>query len=237
MKIRILAAALVLAFSSVASATEIAVWNFNDATDSNSTFAGEVVAMLTVDKGAGILTTNVVEANIRDFAGSVINASTGDVAGQAISFQGGDLGTSLSPVNNGRNFTVQVSTLGLEDIIVSMAVRRTASGFNNLAVEYSTDNMVFAAFGNIVPTDAPITAAGALQTIDLSAIAAVENVASLYVRFTMTGASTATGNIRLDNLRVEGTEIPTSVVPEPTTIASAALGFVAFVVARRRRAA
>ena len=71
----LLAAALtILIGPTVAHADEIAVWNFND----ND---------LSVDHGAGTLTTNLVPANVVFFSGSSLNARQGDAAGNALSLQ------------------------------------------------------------------------------------------------------------------------------------------------------
>ncbi|MDX2037621.1 MAG: PEP-CTERM sorting domain-containing protein [Isosphaeraceae bacterium] len=230
MKIRFLAAALGIACASAASATEIAVWNFNDASGNSSTTPQEITDMLTVDRGVGLMTTSFGASDIRDVTGSLINASGGDAAGQAITFR-----SRLSEEVVIRDFTIQVSTLGLEDIIILMAMSRGSfGGIETVQVDISTDNATFSPAGVIEPTVLSLTSIAALQTLELSSFPAAENVATLFVRFTPIGDS---GIITLDNLRVVGTSIPTTVVPEPTTIAPAVLGFAAFVVARRRRRA
>src|SRR6185295_1865009 len=102
-----------LAASQAANADELAVWNFNDSD-------------LNVDHGSGTFTSNINVANILFAAGTTTNARQGDPAGQALSLQGGT-GTA----NNGRNITLNVSTVGFSNIVVSFATQGTSTGFNS----------------------------------------------------------------------------------------------------------
>src|SRR5688572_13399455 len=110
-------------------ATEIAIWNFNDSD-------------LAVDRGSGVLTSNLNLLNILFAAGTSNNARLGDAAGQALSLQGGT-GTA----NNGRNITFSVSTVGFSNIIVSFATQGTSTGFNSNQLQYSLDGVNFTDFG------------------------------------------------------------------------------------------
>src|SRR5689334_1557476 len=94
--------------SAGAQANEIAIWNFNDSN-------------LVVDHGAGLLTTDIIAANVLFAAGTTNNARLADAAGQALSLQGGS-GTA----NNGRNLTFNVSTVGFSNIVVSFATQGTS---------------------------------------------------------------------------------------------------------------
>src|ERR1044071_9345544 len=101
----ICAVLLFFAASQAANADELAVWNFNDSD-------------LNVDHGSGTFTSNFNPANILFAAGTTNNARQGDAAGQALSLQGG-----ASTANNGRNITLNVSTAGFSNIIVSFATQ------------------------------------------------------------------------------------------------------------------
>src|ERR1041385_829181 len=126
----ICAVLLLLAASHAAFADELAVWNFNDSN-------------LNADHGTGTLTSNINAANILFAAGTTTNARQGDIAGQALSLQGG-----TGSVNNGRNLTFNVSTLGFANIIVSFATQGTSTGFNNNQFQYSLDGINFIDFGS-----------------------------------------------------------------------------------------
>ena len=105
---------LIFAAPLTVRADEVAIWNFNDSD-------------LNVDHGSGSLTTNFNLANVVfTLGGSSINARLGDLAGQSVTLQGG-----TGNVNNGRNLTFSLNTLGYSNIIVTFASQGTSTGFNS----------------------------------------------------------------------------------------------------------
>ena len=195
-----LAFALLLVFtaSQAALADELAIWNFNDSD-------------LNVDHGSGTLTSNLNVANILFAAGTTNNARQGDPAGQALSLQGG-----TGNANNGRNLTFNVSTVGFANIVVSFATQGTSTGFNSNQFQYSLDGINFIDFGS------PYTPAAAFGTLPLvftlTAIAGLNNNPNAAFRIVFNGATTSTGNNRIDNIVVEGTSTTAATIPEPTTV-------------------
>ena len=176
-------------------ATEIVVWNFNDSN-------------LVADHGSGLLTSNINLINILFAAGTGNNARLGDAAGQALSLQGGT-GTA----NNGRNLTFSVSTVGFSNIIVSFATQGTSTGFNSNQFQYSLDGAVFIDFG---PPYTPASTFGAVPVVfDLTSIPGLNNNPNAAFRIVFNGATSSTGNNRIDNIVVEGTN---ATIPEPTTM-------------------
>jgi len=190
-------ALIFLAAAKAANADELAVWSFNDSD-------------LNVDHGSGTLTSNLNVANILFAAGTTTNARQGDPAGQALSLQGGT-GTA----NNGRNLTLNVSTLGFSNIVVSFATQGTSTGFNSNQFQYSTDGVTFIDFS---PPYTPATAFGAVPLVfTLAAIVGLNNNPNAAFRIVFNGASSSTGNNRIDNIVVEGTSTASATIPEPTT--------------------
>jgi len=188
-----------LAASQSARADELAVWNFNDSN-------------LNVDRGNGTLTSNIIAANILFAAGTTNNARLGDLAGQALSLQGG-----TGTVNNGRNLTFNVSTLGFSDIVVSFATQGTSTGFNSNQFQYSLDGLNFIDFGSPY---VPLSAFGSVPVVfTLSSILGLNNNPNAAFRIVFNGASSATGTNRIDNFVVDGTgsTIPDS-IPEPMSV-------------------
>ncbi len=188
---------LFLLSASPAHADEIAIWNFNDSD-------------LNVDHGSGTLTTNFNLTNVVfTLGGSTINARLGDVAGQSVTLQGG-----TGNANNGRNLTFNVSTTGFSNIVFTFASQGTSTGFTSNQVQYSLDGVTFINFG--APYTPPISFA--LFTFDLSSIAALNNNPNAAFRIVFNGATSASGNNRLDNVCFEGTPVPLTTVPEPASI-------------------
>jgi hypothetical protein len=176
------------------NADEIAVWNFNDSD-------------LVVDHGVGTLTSNIVVTNIQFGAGTTNNARLGDLAGQALSLQGGT-GTT----NNGRNITINVSTVGFANIVFSFATQGTGTGFNSNQLQYSLDGINFIDFGSPY---VPAAAFGSVPIVfTLTSIVGLNNNPNAAFRIVFNGATSSTGNNRIDNVVVEGTS---TTIPEPTT--------------------
>lgn len=193
----ICAVLIFLAASKAANADELAVWNFNDSD-------------LNVDHGSGTLTSSLNVVNILFAAGTTTNARQGDPAGQALSLQGG-----TANANNGRNLTLAVSTAGFANIVVSFATQGTSTGFNSNQFQYSTDGVSFVDFS---APYTPATAFGAVPLVfSLAAITGLNNNPNAAFRIVFNGASSSTGNNRIDNIVVEGTSTATATIPEPTT--------------------
>ncbi len=188
--------------SQQAHADEIAIWNFNDSD-------------LVVDHGTGTLATNFNLVNVLfTLGGTSTNARQGDVAGQSVTLQGG-----TSNTNNGRVLNLNVSTVGFNNITISFATQRTSSGFNSNQFQYSLDGVTFVNFG--APYTPPLTFG--LVTFDLSGIASLNDNANAAFRIVFNGATSSSGNNRIDNLVVEGQSITTT-VPEPASILLLSLG-------------
>ena len=213
----ICAALIFFAASLAARADELAIWNFNDSD-------------LNVDHGSGTLTSTINAVNILFAAGTTNNARLGDPAGQALSLQGG-----TGNANNGRNITFNVSTVGFTNIVVSFATQGTSTGFNNNQFQYSLDGINFIDFG---PPYAPATAFGTLPLVfSLAAIAGLDNNPDAAFRIVFNGATSSTGNNRIDNVVVEGTSVTSETIPEPTTALLLLSGLGGFYKLRRKRKA
>lgn len=213
-----------LALAPAYAQTVMSYFNFNNLTDPAAPGSNPMNA----DFGNGTLTTNFEAANVLNFGGTTINAEFSDVSGRALALQGG-----LNGVNNGRFVTLQVNTTGWYDLKLSYATQRTATGFNNNQLSYSTDGTNFTNFG--AAYDPSLSTVGfAAQSFDLSSLNGLENKSSVFLRVMFDGATTTSGNNRIDNLKLTA-----GVVPGPSSLAVFAFGGIAPAMAllRRRRIA
>jgi hypothetical protein len=172
-------------------------------------------------------------------------------AGSAVGFHDSSATTWSSPVGNGsprswssNNWSVgdyyqfQVSTLGLQDIMVSWHQTGSNTGPRDFWFQYSTDGTNFTDHLSYSITNDSWSSLGApkpesIYSADLSAVSALENQAAVYFRITqrtttsITGATVAPGGTgRVDNFHVTG-------IPEPASLGLLVLGGLAMM--RRRR--
>ena len=206
---------LLVAPAPVALADELAVWNFNDSN-------------LNVDHGSGTLSSTFNAVNVVFGAGTTNNARLGDSAGQALSLQGGT-GTA----NNGRHITFNVSTLGFTNIVVSFATLGTSTGFNSNQFQYSLDGTTFINFG---PPYIPAATFGAVPLVfSLAGIAGLNDNPNAAFRIVFNGATSSTGNNRIDNIVVEGEAV--TGVPEPASMILLLSGLTGLYGVRKRKRA
>jgi hypothetical protein len=201
----------------------IAAWNFNDAI--SGTTGGELE--FSVDRGSGAMSSDFIPSNIGNAAGSTSNLEDGDPAGQALRLS--------SYANNERNLTWMVSTAGYDSIGVSFAVQRTSTGFNDNQFLYSINSGdSWTSFGDSFNPSTSF----AIQSFDLSGILGLNDNSEAGFRILFGGATSSTGNNRIDNLIVMGNPasapVPTP-VPEPSTIALTTAGLASAFVAGKRK--
>ena len=163
--------------------------------------------------------TSPSNGNYGSFGGTTVNAQGGDVAGGSFSV----VGTN----GNGSSLTLQMNTTGWQNIRVIDVFRRTGTGYNDIDIDVSSDG------GNswnvvVANLDAPSSGFPAAPNVDEFLPASANNNSDVRLRFTFNGATTASGNMRMDNLTVYA-----DAVPEPASMIALGAGLLAL--ARRRR--
>ena len=125
--------------------------------------------------------------------GSAINALNGEAAGQ-------DLAT-INNSANGKSIVFHFSTLGFQQVNVSMATRRSGQGFNSTVWSYSTDGENFTVItgASTVPSTASTYE---LHSVDLAGITDVNDQANVYLKCTYDGAQSASASFRIDNVQI-----------------------------------
>ncbi len=126
--------------------------------------------------------------------GTDLNAEVGTVAG-----------LGLRPRNpaNTRELIIVAPSTGYEDLELSWAVQRSSAGAAQEEVSFSVDGgTTWVPVGGVIA----VSEAWEVQTIDLAAFATTDDRPGLRFRilFTGLGADGASGNHRLDNLKITG---------------------------------
>ncbi len=114
---------------------------------------------------------------------------------------------ALSPTNsanNGKSIVIKTSTTGYKSIKFSYYTRGTSTGFSSQLWEYSTTGTSWTTITTITGTN--VTSFSQKTVLD-GTNTAFDNLSTLYLRVTLTGASSATGNNRFDNFVIEGTDV------------------------------
>lgn len=160
---------------------------------------------------AGTL-TSPTDGTYGSFAGTTLNARGGAVAGGSFVVVGSSA--------NGATLTLQFNSTGWQNLVLMGAMRNTGTGFNDIDIDLSTDGG--SSWSSVINNVAPLGTSYALN-VNTGLGAGATNQSDVRVRWTFNGATNASGNMRLDNVTIEGDEL----VPEPASMTVLGLGLVA----------
>jgi hypothetical protein len=240
---KIVSLSVVLAVFSlaVAKADVIADWTFQTAASTNNII------------GAGKTPGATQSGVLADFGTGTASANHASSAA-AWSIPAGNGSANSWSVNTwavGDYFQFSVSTLDFQNITLSYDQVSSATGPGQFNLQYSTDGSTFIPFGsqyNVLVNSSPNAWSAGTPILttsfsdDLSSITVLNNASTVYFRIldaTTLSASQANGGSsapaaagtdRIDNFLVSATP-----VPEPSTLALAAFGGVAGLIAIRKR--
>jgi hypothetical protein len=236
--------------ASVASADMIAQWDFQTTTNGGTAVAGAPLTpkLFVANFGTGSLyldgsngssnffepATGTTNTEINAFGGTALNAtgsmSTVTTSPAALAIVGGAASVPAGTFGaNGKAMVFKFSMSGLSNLAVSYAVQRTASGFTTQQWDYSSDGTTWSSAATITGIQASFAAGATPANVvtSLGVASGLDNAATAYMRVTFTGATSATGNNRMDNFQFNATALPA-----PGAIALIGL---AGLIARRRR--
>ncbi len=197
-------------------ADTVAYWNFNSLSIATASApgAGGVPTSITANQGAGTLSLAGYSGTVDDFGGSDVNLIAPDATGASLSLLAG--GSTAPFPGNGSHLQIQLNLADFSDPIVTFATRGTASGFDTGTWSYSVGGGAFTTVAGV--NTASRTTTYGLATVDLSGINAVDGQANVVLRYTVSGATSSSGNNRLDNLQVNATQTNDSAAPTLTTL-------------------
>jgi len=244
-KFFVLAAMLAVSMTSNAHADLIAGWDFQTTTNGGTAAAASSSGnpsplVYTANFGTGSLFLNgsngsstwvsgVTNPQVTAFGGTDVNAGTGF---STITSGASSLALANSSAN-GFHAVFGFSMSGYENLVISYATQRSATGFTDQVWDYSTDGITWTNFDTKTwpgGTGSATTFAG-VGVVTLNAVTALDGASNAFVRLTLDGATATAGNNRLDNIQFNAT----AAIPEPTSAALLGLGVIGLVARRRRK--
>ena len=240
----ILSIVAIAAVSSSASGALVAAWDFQTTTNGGTALlvSPSTPTTLVANFGAGSLylngtngsssffipATGSTNTEVNSFSGTTVNADAG--IGLSTTTTGAAALAIANSSANGKSLAFLLNLTGLQNLTVSLAAQRTNSGFTSQVWETSSDGTNWSTWGSFTSGTAAGTLASSFATsgvLSLTGTSALDNAATAYVRVTFTGATSSSGNNRLDNIIFNA-----DVVPTPGAVAL--LGLAGLVIRRRR---
>lgn len=181
----------------------VAYWNFNNLTiaSAETPGSGSVPSSIFATQGSGSLILDAWSGTVDDFAGSSTNTLGSDTAGESLSLIAGG-----GMAGNGSSITLELSLAGLVDPVLSYATQGTATGFNSVQLAWSVNGADFYNFDTAYDP----TTSYSLQSFDFSSVNSLDGTASAYFQLRFDGATSTSGNNRIDNIQL-------TAIAEPST--------------------
>ncbi|NBS88303.1 MAG: hypothetical protein EBS60_09555, partial [Verrucomicrobia bacterium] len=149
--------------------------------------------------GSSSWTSSVSNPEVTGFTGTAVNAGTGF---STVTTSPACLALANSSAN-GKKVVFKFSMSGRKDLVVSYATQRSGTGFTTHLWETSPDG------SNWVTAETKTITATSFAATTLTIITSLDNASSAYLRLTVTGATAAAGNNRLDNIQLNASAAAT----------------------------
>lgn len=224
MKRTILSLFITLSLSTSATSAQIviAAWDF-----SSLSAAPATQSMVPATIGSGMIDLSAFSAD------SPTERTAFSGAGSENIFAGAESGTGSAlalrgSTANGRSLFLGFSMEGQESLALTFATRGTSSGFSSHQWAYSSDGLSYIPHGGNTAVN---SGSWTTRTVDFSGVSALNGDPTVWLRLTLGGASSVSGNNRFDNLQLLATP-----VPEPSEyVLVASVVLLGYAVWRRRR--
>jgi hypothetical protein len=190
----------------------VAGWDFQTTTTGGTAVLASpnTQVVFNANVGSGALYLNGLEGSsswasateLNAFTGTAINAANGlstTTTSGAVAVLGG-----TGNAANGKSISFKFSMTGKKDLQISFAAQRTTTGFTSLVWEWSANGTTWSPIGTINSGTTAGTLASSFATsgvLSLPTVTGLNRATTAYVRATFSGATAASGNVRLDNFR------------------------------------
>ncbi len=142
-------------------------------------------------------TTGSANVNTTGWGGTVTNF--GGVSGQSLALVG--------TAGNGTYIEIEFSMASYSGLSVGFSTRGTTGSYTTGLWSWSVNGGPFTSLPGVNTAAASTTFTAA--TVDFTAVNALNNAAAVRLRYTLSGATNAQSNNRIDNLTLNATAIPT----------------------------
>ncbi|MBO6050866.1 MAG: T9SS type A sorting domain-containing protein [Bacteroidales bacterium] len=132
-----------------------------------------------------------VSTELNSFFGSPMNLYGDAVSGRDLALR--------NPSANNKSMVFKLSTTGFQGVIITYAYRRSGTGFNSCEWSYSTDGVNFTTVETKTYTAS--ISPHQLETVDMSGVTALNEQAVVYIKMTVNGCTSSSGNNRIDNVQ------------------------------------
>ena len=202
--------------------TTLALWTFDDlpgeqtpppykVLPSNTDFGeqtGTAFIYANGEFGSSDFINSGTNPQLNSFTGNILNdPRTTPIASK-------DLGIANQTSNN-QSVVFKLSTTGYANLVLTFACRGTATGFNSHVWAYSTNGTTFTDLPGNNTSSRESTYA--LKTVDFTGFTAIDDQPVVYIRLTVDGATSGSGNNRFDNIKIDASIAgPATQVANPT---------------------